>query len=374
MSTPAPTPETTPTPRRRLGRRLAFSVATAVAFAGAIELAARLFLPRAAIPALIAPMSNIRTPEEFFRPHPTLFWELVPDLDVFDPHWGDVTNSDGLRMRREVGPKDGRLRVACFGDSCTYGLDVPVDDAWPNMLDKDGALDVINAGMPGYSSYQGALLADMRCPAWKPDVVVVEFGNNDVVSWMQFDRGEVVALTDEERAPHVRIDHLARKSVALGWIASSLAPPPPPRAVPRALLEETRAPRDAPDPEYASNVLLMMQGHERLPARVTPSQLRANILRIAAHAPYAVVLLWPRRRVLDPSMKDSMSKERLAPYVEAIGSVASERIDVVNLAEPLVASRLTAEQAFTDPVHGTRALSALVAGVVREKIRGRLGR
>jgi lysophospholipase L1-like esterase len=332
------------------------------------------FLPRAAIPILIEPMSNIRTPEEFFRPDPTLFWTLRPNLDVHDAHWGDVTNSDGLRMRREVGPKDGRLRVACFGDSCTYGLDMPIDDAWPNVMGRDPALDVINAGMPGYSSYQGALLADMKCPAWKPDVVVVEFGNNDVVSWMQFDRGNVVAITDEERAPHIRIDSLVHRSVLVGWLASIFVAPPPARQVPLSLLKDTRARPEDPDPEYASNTLLMQYGFDRLAARVTPDQMRANVLRIASHAPYAVVLLWPRRRVLDPSMKDSMSRERLAPYVEAMSTVASDRIDFVNLAEPLIASHLTAEQAFVDPVHGTRALSDVVAAVVREKIRARLNR
>jgi hypothetical protein len=229
-------------PRRR-GRRFAFAVCAGVAFAGALELTARLLVPRGSIPVLIEPLKSDvnHTPPEFFRPHPTLFWELLPDVDRVDPtYFGDVTNRDGLRMRREVGPKDGRLRVVCLGDSCTYGLGLPVDDAWPSLMGADPALDVINAGVPGYSSYQGALYADMRCPLWNPDVVVAEYGINDSLTWLQFDHGRTVAMTDVERAPHVRLDFLLKKSVLVGWIASLLGPAPAPKSVAPELLADAR--------------------------------------------------------------------------------------------------------------------------------------
>jgi hypothetical protein len=107
---------------------------------------------------------------------------------------------------------------------------------------------------------------------------------------------------------------------------------------------------------------------------VPPDEFRSNLLRIASHAPFAIVLLWPGRRVLDPSTKDGMSPDALAPYVEATSGLASDHVEFVNLAEPLLASHLTANQAFIDAVHGTRALSEIVAAAVREKIRARLAR
>jgi len=363
-------------PRRRAGR-IAFAVCTAVAFAGALELTARLALPRGSIPVLIEPLMNDvnHTPPEFFRPHPTLFWELLPNVDHVPPHYfGDVTNADGLRMRREVGAKDGRLRVACFGDSCTYGLGLPVDDSWPSVMGRDAALEVINAGVPGYTSYQGALYADMRCPRWKPDVVVVEFGINDPLTWPQVDHDTVVAMTDAERAPHVRLDFLLKKSVLVGWIASLVSRAPPPKSVAPELVADARRAVGPGYREYDVEQALMRYDHERMTPRVTPDELKANLLRIAAHAPYAIVLKWPRRRFLDPSKQDGMSLLRMEPYDDAVRSVASDRIDVVDLDGPLVQSHLTADQAFMDPVHGTRALSELVAGVVREEIRKRLGR
>jgi len=367
---PAPVP-------RRLGRRVAFAVCAALAFAGALELTARLALPRASIPVLIEPLKNDvnHTPPEFFRPHPTLFWELLPDVDHVDPNYfGDVTNADGLRMRRGVGPKDARLRVACFGDSCTYGLGLPVDDSWPNLMGLDAALDVINAGVPGYSSYQGALFAEMRCPQWNPDVVVVEYGINDSLTWLQFDHDKVVAMTDVERAPHVRLDFLLKRSVLVGWIASLVGGAPPPKSVAPELIAEARRAATTGDRELAVAQSLMRYDHEHMAPRVTPNGLKANLLRIASHAPYAVVLKWPRRRLLAATQQDPMSLLRLEPYDEAVRSVASDRIDVVDLDGPLLASHLTADEAFIDPVHGTRALSELVARVVRGKIRERLGR
>ena len=45
-----------PPPRR--GRRWLFAVATALVFAGVLELAARLALPRASLPVLIEPLKN----------------------------------------------------------------------------------------------------------------------------------------------------------------------------------------------------------------------------------------------------------------------------------------------------------------------------
>jgi len=360
-------------------RRVAFAVAVAVVFAGVLELAARIALPRAAIPVLFSPLDAAlnSTQPEFFRAHPTLFWELVPNVRRYEPtFWGDVTNADGLRMRRDVSGKDGRLRVACFGDSCTYGLGGPVDDAWPSLLAADPALDVINAGVVGYSTYQGALMADMRCPEWKPDVVVVEYGVNDALAWMQIDRGEVVAPTDVERAPHVRAEALLHKSVLLGWLASIAAPRP--RAVPSDLVNAaneasaTKGPVEARS--FAAAREMFKNGADRLPARVPPDAFRANLARIAAHAPYAIVLDWPRRRRIDPTTKDEMSEERLAPYEKAIRESATDRVDVLDLAPPLVASKLTGDQAYYDAIHARRPLSQIVADAVRAKIRARMGR
>jgi hypothetical protein len=358
-------------------RRFAFAVCVALAFAGALELTARLVVPRGSIAVLIEPLKNDvnHTPPSFFRPHPALYWELLPNVDRGDTtYFGDVINSDGLRMRRDLGPKDGRLRVACFGDSCTYGLGLPVDDAWPTIMGRDPALDVINAGVPGYSSYQGALFADMRCPQWTPDVVVAEYESNDALVWLQFDHGKTVAMTDVERAPHVRLDFLLKKSVLVGWIASLVSGAPAPKSVAPELLADARDAARTGDREYAVARTLMKYDHERIAPRVKPDELKANLLRIASHAPYAIVLKWPRRRLLDPTLPDPQSLLRMEPYDDAIRSVASDRIDVVDLDGPLFLAHLSADEAFIDPVHGTRALSEVVARVVRETIRKRLGR
>lgn len=288
---------------------------------------------------------NLEVPA-FFRPHPTLFWDLVPGVDRAPGAWGDVVSAEGLRMRRAVGARRERVRVACFGDSCTYGLGLGVDEAWPSLLDRDPDVEAINGAVPGYSSYQGARCAALRGPEWKPDVVVVEFGLNDANVWPSMDGDEVVALSDRERAKVVRLHAIADRSALLSGILSLTSPPKSERL------------RGLPAGSF-----------EGLPPRVAPEDFRENLLAIAATAPRAIVLLWPRRHLLDPATRHPVSPARYAAYEEAMLACRSDRIDVLDLRPVLARLALCADELFLDEVHGTERLSRIVAGEVRARLR-----
>ncbi len=77
----------------------------------------------------------------------------------------------------------GVFRILCFGDSNTDG---PAEGSWPELLhrrlaerEEGVAVEVLNAGVAGYSSHQGLLRFRELAGRFEPDLVVVSFGWND---------------------------------------------------------------------------------------------------------------------------------------------------------------------------------------------------
>ena len=130
---------------------------------------------------------------------PERFWKLKSGIVIDDPNnlfWqGTVSNSLGFRCAEfslERSPES--LRVVCFGDSSTFGIGSKVEDAWPSQLQSlienygySGAkkVEVINAGVPGYSSHQGLQHMRQELDRLQPDVVMASYANNDFWHWDQ---------------------------------------------------------------------------------------------------------------------------------------------------------------------------------------------
>jgi len=79
----------------------------------------------------------------------------------------------------------GVTRILCLGDSCTYGTGVTRADAFPALLDQllGPSVDVVNAGVPGYTSYQAVRYLESEGLALEPDIVLFTLGFNDRRSW-----------------------------------------------------------------------------------------------------------------------------------------------------------------------------------------------
>jgi len=80
---------------------------------------------------------------------------------------------------------EGTFRVICVGGSSTWGDGVESEDAWPSVLErmlrKRGLdADVINAGLPAYTTFQIFILLREYLVAYDPDVVVMYAGFNDM--------------------------------------------------------------------------------------------------------------------------------------------------------------------------------------------------
>ena len=84
----------------------------------------------------------------------------------------------GARGAREIGPEPppGRLRVACFGDSFTYGTEVQDGEDWPAVLaELDERLEVVNLGVGAWGTDQALLLFRELGPSLGADVVLIGF-------------------------------------------------------------------------------------------------------------------------------------------------------------------------------------------------------
>ncbi len=92
-----------------------------------------------------------------------------------------------LGAELDVPKPPGTLRIFCLGDSCTAGDLLPdFDQTYPRQLERilrerypGKPLEVVNAGVGGYSSFQGRLWLEREILGCEPDVVVSYFGWND---------------------------------------------------------------------------------------------------------------------------------------------------------------------------------------------------
>jgi len=79
----------------------------------------------------------------------------------------------------------GTFRILCYGDSNTDG---PAEGSWPEELHhrlrraKGVRIEVLNAGVAGYSSHQGLLRFLEDVDRYEPDLVLVSFGWNDATT------------------------------------------------------------------------------------------------------------------------------------------------------------------------------------------------
>lgn len=195
-----PAASNTSRPPHGLAKRCVFAMIPLLTLLAVAELGARCFVSDAAIAKRFDQIEQIivflgsEPGESIFEPDPRCFWRLKPNAVLpvrIGSAWsGVMSNSHGLRSREvSVEETRERLRVLCFGDSTTFGFGVGCDEAWPNQLqvlldaDHPGAVEVLNAGIPGHTSHQGRqrLAADLA--KWKPQQAIITFGNNDGWRW-----------------------------------------------------------------------------------------------------------------------------------------------------------------------------------------------
>ena len=125
--------------------------------------------------------SDITLP--FMRADPDVFWSPVPGYS--GEFMGKAVHISSLGMRGpEIAPSKpvGRRRLACFGDSITFGYGVGDEETYPHALGVELAgrgVETVNAGVTGFTSHQVRGFLRRVAPVVQPDVVTVCVGWND---------------------------------------------------------------------------------------------------------------------------------------------------------------------------------------------------
>lgn len=117
--------------------------------------------------------------EGLYQWDPLLFWKYRPSAS-------SQINSLGFRDREFSSEKKTQFRILTLGDSCAAGHQLPSEKTYSRYLERllnDGPgsrrYEVINAGVPGYSSLQGLRFFRILARKYHPDLVLVSFGAND---------------------------------------------------------------------------------------------------------------------------------------------------------------------------------------------------
>ena len=208
-------PEISPV-QRRIGRckRLAFSLIPAIVLFGSAEIVLRLLKQpeekyaarQFAFPsdAMYATAFD-RDAQRFWRLHhgydgPWTMYKSMYTCEQNDPsvnvharnfdfpdreYYSTVTWEINSRGFRGKAPDPGKRIILFLGDSVTFGWGVRAEDCFVGLLQQrlktEGYedFDVINAGVPGYSSYQCLVYLRELLQQVRPAAIIVETGIND---------------------------------------------------------------------------------------------------------------------------------------------------------------------------------------------------
>jgi lysophospholipase L1-like esterase len=244
----------------------------------------------------------------FYRLRPNVNTEL---LDVFAPprarehsRWSVHTNTRGFRTA-EFGdtPAPGVVRIVVLGDSSTFGWGVEHFETYAERLGTALAerwsvdrsrIEIVNLGVPGYSSFQGRVLLERFALGLAPDAIVWSYLSND---------GAVTGESDE-----------ATYQKRLGAIGALLAALHQSRAFEtlEAWLAAARArlrPTPAPNPYDAAQ--------RNIPSyRISEHNVRSAV-ELAREAGVPIVLLGQCTRGAPAAVMAGVADETDTPYLDA---------------------------------------------------------
>lgn len=143
--------------------------------------------------------------------HMSVYWSEPPGQSLeAHPHketggsFRVSTDTNGLRAPiHPVERSTATPRVMTLGCSTTFGWGVDDAETYPARLESrlnagGHAVEVINAGQPGYTSFQGLWLWDKALATYKPDVVVWGYIVQDARKVAYSDRSQAVLQQDGE--------------------------------------------------------------------------------------------------------------------------------------------------------------------------------
>lgn len=136
---------------------------------------------------------------EMHRPHPTLFWELSPNLVRLEAGEDVQTNSHGFRSPEiSVKKPAGQIRVMILGDSSAFGFRIKDRQTFGAHLVKmlrqkykGEDIVLLNTSVAGWTTYQAKIFMKERGWKFSPDIIIIAFNDDGQSEWKE----------DVERAP-----------------------------------------------------------------------------------------------------------------------------------------------------------------------------
>ena len=147
-----------------------------------LELAARAWIALRWPPGMAYGLTHATSVRGSYASDPVLMYTLAPSY-VYGDHSHNSLGFRGAEFPRERTP--GVARIAMMGASTVYGPDVK-DDETPSarlqaaLAARGVRAEVINAGVPGWTSRETRLSLEPRILPLSPDVIVIVDGRNDV--------------------------------------------------------------------------------------------------------------------------------------------------------------------------------------------------
>jgi lysophospholipase L1-like esterase len=136
---------------------------------------ARIYVPHRFTAEQIAVLTMHTSIRGRYAAHPGLPYVLRPSYPSHNS-WG--WKGKEFQLKKPPGTK----RVVCLGESTTYGGDKPYAEALEDLLRRANIpVEVLNAGVPGWTSREVLINFRERVLPLKPDLVILYVGRNDLI-------------------------------------------------------------------------------------------------------------------------------------------------------------------------------------------------
>lgn len=267
--------------------------------------------------------------EKLFAPDDKLFWRLRSSLrnikaseKLPQAEYPFKVSTDAAGHRLTAEPESANQTVLFLGDSCTFGIPVNDSETFPALVQQSlPGVQAVNAGVPGYSAFQGRTLLE-NWKAKAPAAVVMTFWPNDRSAWDHLSDAEHQELLAAERQGELSRHRLTR-------LLRRLSPGTRPR-----LNNE----------EFAA-------------------EIRKMVAWCRKHGSRPIIQVWPTR-------KQTIESAEIDRQMQLRQIASAENVAVVDLVP--VVRKAGKPVLFADNIHMRQAGYKLVAETLAPVIRGEL--
>lgn len=270
-----------------------------------------------------------------------------PDVDV-----RFRINAQGMRADRDYAyaKPPGRQRILSLGDSFTAGYEVEVEESFSAVLEETlrarGAdVEVLNAGVSGFSTAEAYLYLERELWKYRPDVVVVSFFGNDLVDNVRtglfaVEDGRLVPRA-ERYVPGGRLGDLLNTNPVLAWLSEHSNAFALVKERVNVLLKQQRVQENLENLEERTEEGGAADGHARTRRRERQEALAAALFEALYQAARArdvplVIHSIPTQVGSPPRLVDAFPRERLDLERPGLAYLSSKEVLEPHLGEELL--------------------------------------